>query len=36
MHTYNQINQELCILINIKKLLLMITKNKIGQIKRYV
>jgi len=36
MHTYNQINQELCILINIKKLLLTITKNKIGQIKRYV
>jgi hypothetical protein len=36
MHTYNQINQELCILINIKKLLLTITKNKIEQIKKHI
>ena len=36
MHTCNQINWELCILINIKKKLLTITKNKTGQIKKHV
>jgi len=33
MHICNQINQELCMLINEKKKILMITKNKTEKIK---
>jgi hypothetical protein len=29
MHIYNQINRELCVVLNMKKKILTITKNKI-------
>jgi len=36
IHIYNQINQELYVLINEKKKSLTITKNKIEKIKRQI